>query len=337
MVIIDRFKYLGITFTTKGSWEINTETLCGQAHKAIMSLRQRFHQYEFSPHEKYRLFNQLVEPILSYGAEVWGHVKANDMELLHRKFLKEILCVRSSTKNESVYHELGTIPLRPRRLIRMVSFWAGVAGPDSHKLSSEVYRLQRTENRANWSSKVRDALCQYGFHDTWLNGPPRKKNSFVNAFKSAVWKCEQDKIHTEIMRGEGQTRFLCHLTDVKTKYQAPEYMKVLDRKQTRVMSRFRLRTNNLAVVTGAWQGIDLPDRLCSTCNTVEDETHFLCECRRLTHLRRRYLPEYVRVSPSAESAVKLMRSTDSVVLNNICIFIKKGLKVGPHDVSVPPG
>ena len=98
-------------------------------------------------------------------------------------------------------------------------------------------------------------------------------------------------------------------------------MKVLDGKQTWVMSRFRLRTNNVVLVTGAWRGIDLPDHLCST---VEDETHFLCECRRLTHLRRRYLPEYVRVSPSAESAVKLMRSTDSVVLNNICIFIKKG-------------
>ena len=97
LVIIDRFKYLGITFTTNGSWEINTETLCGQARKAVMSLRLRFHQYEFSPHEKYCLFNQLVGSILSYGAEVWGHIKANDMELLHRKFLKEILCVRSST------------------------------------------------------------------------------------------------------------------------------------------------------------------------------------------------------------------------------------------------
>ena len=72
LVIINHFKYLGIKFTTKGSWEINTETLCGQARKAVMSLHQRFHQYEFSPQEKYRLFNQLVEPILIYRAEVWG-------------------------------------------------------------------------------------------------------------------------------------------------------------------------------------------------------------------------------------------------------------------------
>ena len=118
--------------------------------------------------------------------EVWGHVKANDMELLHRRFLKEILCVRSSTKNELVYHELGTIPLRPRRLIRRVNSWAGVAGPDSHKLSSEVYHLQRAENIANWSSKMSDTLCHYGFHNAWLNGPLREKNSFVNAFKAAV-------------------------------------------------------------------------------------------------------------------------------------------------------
>ena len=40
--IVNNFKYLGAVFTRNGSWDTNVSTLCGQARKAIMSLRQRF-------------------------------------------------------------------------------------------------------------------------------------------------------------------------------------------------------------------------------------------------------------------------------------------------------
>ena len=124
-----RFKYLGIMFDGKGKCDICIQTLCGQARKATMALRQRLQAYEFTPHKKYCLYLQLVEPILSYGLEVWGYERAPDMEILHRKFIREILGVRKSTRNDVIYHELGTIPLRPRRLIRMVTFWAGLGQP----------------------------------------------------------------------------------------------------------------------------------------------------------------------------------------------------------------
>ena len=168
--------------------------------EAIMSLRQRFHQYEFSPVDKYRFFNQLIEPILSYGAEIWGHRAAPEMEVLHRRFLREILYVRRTTRKDLVYNELGAIPLKARWEIN-------VAQENSKKLSSQLFLLQKDDTRANWASKARDTLIKYGFEDSWMSGPPVERRGFMERFKSVVWSTEQSKNCEEIEKGEGQARF----------------------------------------------------------------------------------------------------------------------------------
>ena len=198
----------------------------------------------------------------------------------------------------------------------MVGFLTGIAQDDSDKLLSRIYNLQRLENRANWSSRVRDVLVKYGFEDTWESGPPPDKTCFIIKFKSVVWATEQAKIMSELDKGEGQVRFLSHLTEDPEKYKTPVYMKLLDADNQRVMSRFRLQTNKLAVVTGAWTGQPLANRLYTTCGVLEEEVHFLCECRRLSALRQRYLPDFVSSSPSTASAIDLMRSEDARELNS---------------------
>ena len=95
----------------------------------------------------------------------------------------------------------------------------------------------------------------------------------------------------------------------------------------RGLARFRLRSTNLGVVTGAWIGKPLNERLCDTCMVVDDEVHHLCECRRLEHVRRKYQPEEARLSKSAQPAITIMNSKDSKTVNNLCIFLKKAAKV----------
>ena len=338
-----KFKYLGISFSKTGDWSSCIETLCGQARKAKMALRQRFYSYEFTACEKYRLFLRLVEPILSYGSEVWGYQKANEMELLHRRFMREILSVRNKTKNELLYSELGMIPLRPLRLMKMVNFWAGVANPNSNKLSSQIYRLQRTGTRVSWCTHVRDALIEYDFGDMWLGGPPIQGSALQNAYKAKVWQVEQRKILDGLLTGTGRARFYQHLANLSpSRLISPWYFDNIDRSNMRVLTRFRLRSTNLGVVTGAWIGKPLNERLCDTCMVVDDEVHHLCECRRLEHLRGKYLPEEARLSRSAQTAITIMNSKDAKTVNNLCIFLKKAAKVMEtpvrrmQAVGVPP-
>ena len=49
------------------------------------------------------LFDSFVASILYYSSEVWGFITSDLVERIHRKFLKKILNVKSSTSNSAIY------------------------------------------------------------------------------------------------------------------------------------------------------------------------------------------------------------------------------------------
>ena len=53
------------------------------------------------------LFDSFVASILYYSSEVWCFITSELVERIHRKFLKKILNVKSSTSNSAIYRELG--------------------------------------------------------------------------------------------------------------------------------------------------------------------------------------------------------------------------------------
>ena len=65
------FKYLGIVFTSGGSFLETQNTLAGQAQKAIFTLNKYLYKFTYiSPKHKLDLFDKLITPILNYSCEV---------------------------------------------------------------------------------------------------------------------------------------------------------------------------------------------------------------------------------------------------------------------------
>ena len=48
---------------------------------------------------QFELFDKLIEPILSYGCEVWGINEAVILIKIHLQFCKQVLGLRSQTQN----------------------------------------------------------------------------------------------------------------------------------------------------------------------------------------------------------------------------------------------
>ena len=63
------------------------------------------------------LFDKLILPILTYGSEVSGFSKADNIERTHLQLCKQLLGVKIQTQNNFVYGELGRVPLRNHRLV----------------------------------------------------------------------------------------------------------------------------------------------------------------------------------------------------------------------------
>ena len=71
--------------------------------------------------QKCKLFDSLVSSILNYSSEIWGYHKAPDIEVLHCKFLRRLLCVNKSTNTTGLYGELGRLSLTEIRRISICS------------------------------------------------------------------------------------------------------------------------------------------------------------------------------------------------------------------------
>ena len=137
------------------------------------------------------LFDTYVSSVLNYACETWGFHKAEDIEKLHLYYLKRILNVRKSTVNYMVYFELGRLPMYVTRYVRMISYWLRLLDTDNcilKQLYEDMYEssFDKPNDKLNWSCKIRDLLCKYGFNDVWLAQNVVNSKVFLSEFKQRV-------------------------------------------------------------------------------------------------------------------------------------------------------
>jgi hypothetical protein len=128
---VHRYKYLGLTFCSSGSFMYAQEELYNKASKAYFKLSKDLLSLNPGLHTSMHVIDHTIKPILLYGCEIWGtfntfsakfrHGKQNlffdqiyckqNAELLHQKFCKYILGVHKKSTNFAVLSELGKFPL----------------------------------------------------------------------------------------------------------------------------------------------------------------------------------------------------------------------------------
>jgi len=95
-------------------------------------------------------------------------------------------------------------------------------------------------------------------------------------------------------------------------------------------TKLRVSANRLFIETGRWEkpnSIPLDERLCTNCNVLEDEFHFVCECIFYNDLRRTYIPKYYRSRPNMAKFVELLSCQNTIILKNLSTLIFKAFQV----------
>ena len=169
--IVSSFSYLGIVFTTGGSFSQAQETLAGQAHKAIFKLKSYLHKLaQLTPIHTLQLFDKLVSPILNYSSEVWGFCQSNQIERVHLQFCKNLLGVKQSTQNSFIYGELGRETFQTKRHFSIIKYWLKILNAKENKYINIVYKMMLNDmelypDMKNWASLVKKLLASLGFYD----------------------------------------------------------------------------------------------------------------------------------------------------------------------------
>ena len=313
---VDNFSYLGTLFHYTGSFAQNREYLSSKALKALNVLLVNCSKFRLSAKILCQLFDAFVGSILGYSCETWGKSKSKDIERIHLKFCKRILCVNNRSCNMAVYGELGRYPLYITRYIRIVKYWFKIMN-SNNIIIQDVYNDaygDYLKGKKNWVSDVKSIFDDFGFSEVFIN-PTFDLKEFVPLLKERMIDCFKQEWFAKISNSTMLTLY----KHVKSNFKSEEYLDKLPLLSRSYICKLRISAHSLQIQTGRFSRNNIPrnERLCQVCQNgeIEDEFHFSLVCPKYEHLRRKYLDKYFYIRPSMFKFIALLSSNELNVLS----------------------
>ena len=277
--VVTTFKYLGVYFFKNGNWHRTQKSIADHASYALHNLFSLFTQIEISVTQKCNLFDALVGSVLNYSSEIWGGHEAKDVELIHNKFCRKVLCVRQSTNLNGIFGELGRVPMFIIRKINMIRYWFKILRSEENALPLVVYRMFKldvdnsiTYNGANWAFQIKTILETHGFSNIWLNQDVTSVSFPV--IKQRILDVYHQSWYADINNSPRLSTY-CRF---KHTFVLEKYLHfILEKKYRLALCQFRISAHNLAIEIVRHQNIPHDNRKCNFCNlnAKEIEYHFL--------------------------------------------------------------
>ena len=111
--IVEQYTYPGVVLHKNGSYKGAISKLISAGKRAMFAMQYRCSDLGIDDIKlRCSLFSSLVQPVLSYGCEIWGLERSNSwrpMSAIHHMFMRRTLHVRKSISSEVILCELGLV------------------------------------------------------------------------------------------------------------------------------------------------------------------------------------------------------------------------------------
>ena len=137
--IVNHYKYLGIIFSTGLTFSYALKDMSDRASKGALGiLRLLWRLGEQCPTLFLKLFDCQIQPMLTYGSEVWGIMADYSIiERVHLFAIKRFLNVSTRTPSALVYGETGRYPLYVNTYTRCIKYWLNLVRMPDNRLPSK--------------------------------------------------------------------------------------------------------------------------------------------------------------------------------------------------------
>ena len=322
VTVVNAYKYLGLYFSTRLSFTYTCNDLMSKAKNAIYMILRNMYRFQNSSIDVFfRLFDAQVQPILLYGAEIWGLEKGKDIEKVHLIAMKKLLFVPVQTPNDIIYGELGRYPLYINAYLACIKYWLRILlSMDANRIPVHCYKMlyaldERDKN--NWVTNIRKCLCFHGFQHVWDAQGVGCTKSFLQEFKQRLIDCRWQEWHAHVMESD---RFATYRI-FKQNNNVEPYLYVDVNKYIRnALTRFRCGMSLLAVHANRYKNENV---LCTMCQLMheQNEIHIMFVCPCLHDLREQFIPVKYWRNPSNFRLSILLNSRTKTVLENVAKFL----------------
>ena len=268
-----------------------------------------------------KLFDSKVQPILSYGSEIWGLYENINIEQVHTSSLKRFLNVSIHTSNNALYGETNRYPLYITHRVKCVKYWLRLQNMQLCRFPRQAYDMLEKLNEdgvRTWVTEIKELLCTNGFGYVWLFKQVGNLNSFCKVFKDRLCTNFLQNLSSKL---ELSTHFQCY-NSFKTLFDTQTFLfdKSFSRQLRNVLVKFRLGVSQIHCHRHRF-AVDIEKHKCPVCGLpTEDEFHIIFVCNVYEDLRLKYLPNYFILNRRKSTLAELLSNADHARLVAIYLF-----------------
>ena len=291
--IVNAYSYLGVDFTTRMSFTSSTLPFVAKAKKASFEILRALYALECcNLHVFLKLFDSKVQPILSYGSELWGMGDNPEIEMVHTISLKRFLNVSAHCSNTTIYGDTGRYPLSICHKIKSIKYWFRLLKLPQSRINRQaydmLYKLSET-GKYNWVSNVRDLLCQNGFGYAWLFKGVGNEPCLLKQLKQRLCDCFSQNWTAKLTNSDNFQCYSNFKSIIQTEYFL--YADGYKRHLRNALIKFRMGVSEINAHRHKFSANEIMKK-CPFCKLQkEDELHVIFVCPVYEHLRNALLPE----------------------------------------------
>ncbi|MEW8548168.1 MAG: reverse transcriptase domain-containing protein, partial [Candidatus Thiodiazotropha sp.] len=319
--IVEKYKYLGILLSYNGNLKHAAEHMYQKSLKAIFSLKSKILDYDSMSNKlKLRLFDALIRPILTYGAEIWisdytikdKTLDTLPFEKLQNRFCKYLLGVHKKSSNLASRLEFGREPTINFIYSQVFKYYTRLCQLPDNRLLKEVFELDKSlfhDGYRSWYSSMQTSMEKMSITDL------DAQSSNISKIISSKYSSRINKELT-VLRNQVHDNKLNTFSQIYTQFSLQNYLTFgLPKSKTKELSKLRISSHDLLIERGRYFRPKVPreNRLCMTCNKIEDEEHFMIYCSRFSMIRNDL---FTRMNIDCND-VKPNTGASSIILNRL--------------------
>ncbi len=284
LAYVETYKYLGIFFHECLSPKQTVEALTASASRSFGRIVNMFRKLQNMGIRTYEtLYHSYVEPIMNYGAAVWGYGDYSDPQVLQNRIMRYFLGCHKFAPTPAVQIEMDWLCTRFQRWVEMVRFRNRLASMPESRLPRVIYNWDKSLKTNAWARSV-DMILHY------VNLPDENENlvhTDLDVVKARLIKLNREKWWAA-------TADMTKLRTYRVLYDEQDYKGLvyanLTRRQRSLLTKFKLGILPLGIEVGRFTDVPLEYRLCQVCKEglLEDEFHFILYCEGLKDTRSRF-------------------------------------------------
>jgi len=294
---VTQYKYLGLIFTEYLDFLIMTKMVAQSASRALGLLIAKDKAFGGMPFQCYtKCYDAMVQSVIDYGSSIWGTNRFSCIDSVQNRACRYFLGLGKYAPNPALQGDMGWSMPEHKQWLCVIRKWCRMINLDTSLLTRKIFMCcfeQSNLRCRTWFFRVRKFLIAINHGDICEARELVVKSVIcsISAELKLLYKAQWlKKLNSDVAaRGElyGGNKLRTY-RKFKHSYSTEPYVCIITQKKYRsAYAKFRCGVAPIKIETCRYglNRIPVAERLCETCNEIEDEFHVIMFCTMYSDIR----------------------------------------------------